>query len=115
MTLEQTLSGWTGPSSETEQDKQDRTERMIREAIAGHNAFSGYSFSAYSKGSYANNTNVRTDSDVDVAVQCHEVAYWGEHTPGAHPPRAAYSGIWTPTKLRSRSWSCASCKVRRAG
>ena len=26
MSLEGTLVGWTGPSSDTEQDKQDRTE-----------------------------------------------------------------------------------------
>ena len=33
MSLEDTLSGWTGPSSDTEQEKQERTVRMIREAI----------------------------------------------------------------------------------
>ena len=31
---EDQLAGWTGPSSATEQDKQDRTERMTREAIS---------------------------------------------------------------------------------
>ncbi len=39
--IEQKLNGWTGPSSATEQDKQDRTVRMIREAISGHDAFKG--------------------------------------------------------------------------
>jgi hypothetical protein len=29
--LESLLSNWTGPSSATEQDKQERTERMIRD------------------------------------------------------------------------------------
>lgn len=37
--LEDKLAGWTGPSSTTEQDKQDRTERMIREAIKEYAAF----------------------------------------------------------------------------
>ena len=101
MNLEAKLSGWTGPSSATEQDKQERTERMVREAIAAHSAFSGCSFRTYAKGSYPNNTNVRADSDVDVAVQCSEVVYWGAHTPGAHPRGPSYDGPWTPMKVRS--------------
>lgn len=101
MTLENTLAGWTGPSSDTEQDKQARTERMVREAIDAHDEFRGYSFSVYAKGSYPNNTNVRADSDVDVAVQCREVIYWEEDGPGAHGPSTPYTGPWTPAKLRS--------------
>ena len=69
MSLEDRLSGWTGPSSDTEQEKQERTERMIREAVKEHPAFDDCKLTVYAKGSYANNTNVRTDSDVDIAVQ----------------------------------------------
>lgn len=101
VSIEEMLAGWTGPSSDTEQDKQSRTERMIREAIRSHAAFADCSLSVYAKGSYANNTNVRADSDVDIAVQCHEVLYWGEASPGAHPPGTPYVGIWTPAKLRA--------------
>ncbi len=100
MKLEEKLAGWTGPSSATEQDKQDRTERMIREAIKEHSAFDGCNLSIYAKGSYANNTNVKADSDVDIAVQCSEAVYWDEATKGAHPPSGSYGGIWTPAKLR---------------
>lgn len=99
--LEETLAGWTGPSSDSEQEKQERTERMVREAIQAHQAFDGYRFSVYAKGSYPNNTNVRADSDVDIAVQCHEAEYWGVQTPGVHQPSSAYSGVWTPARLRS--------------
>ena len=101
MSLEKRLSGWTGPSSATEQDKQERTERMIREAVKEHAAFDGCNLNVYAKGSYANNTNVKTDSDVDIAVQCGEANYWGEATKGAHPSSGTYKGIWTPAKLRS--------------
>jgi len=101
MSLEQILNGWTGPSSDTEKDKQDRTKRMIQEAVDAHGAFDDCRLSVYPKGSYANNTNVRVDSDVDIAVQCHNVEYWKEQTPGAHPPGAPYTGVWTPEKLRS--------------
>ena len=100
MNLEDTLKGWTGPSSDTEQEKQERTERMIREAIANHAAFDGFRFSVYTKGSYANSTNVRADSDVDVAVQCHEAEYWTEDQPGSHVSKGTYRGPWTPAKLR---------------
>jgi len=101
MSLESTLSGWTGPSSDTEQDRQARTERMVREAVRNHVPLASCRLTIYAKGSYANNTNVRTDSDVDIAVQCHEAEYWEEATPGAHTPGAAYAGIWTPAKLRA--------------
>ena len=62
MALEERLRGWTGPSSDTEQDKQERSERMIRKAIADHPPFRGCNLSVYAKGSYANNTNVRADN-----------------------------------------------------
>lgn len=101
MSLERTLSAWTAPSSETEQDKQERTERMIRAAIAEHEPLQTCSLVVYAKGSYPNNTNVRTDSDVDVAVECTEVEYWEEATPGVYRAGSLYKGVWTPEKLRS--------------
>jgi hypothetical protein len=74
---------------------------MVREAVDAHAAFDDCSLSVYAKGSYANNTNVKADSDVDVAVQCHDVRYW-EKEPEASPPGGSpYEGIWTPQKLRS--------------
>lgn len=102
MTLEKKLAGWTGISSTTEQDKQDRTKRMIRDAVEAHPTFDGYNIDVYVKGSYANKTNVRADSDVDIAVQCHEVFYSDEEEPGAEPAGSSpYTGIWKPSYLRS--------------
>ncbi|MBV2159833.1 nucleotidyltransferase [Achromobacter denitrificans] len=101
MSLEEKLCGWIGPSSDTEQDKQDRTERMIRDAVSSHAPFNNCSLKIYAKGSYANNTNVRSDSDVDIAVECVDVLYWEEDEPGSHTPGAPYKGMWTPEKLRS--------------
>jgi hypothetical protein len=100
MTLEEKLGGWTGPSSDTEQDKQERTERMIRQAVKDHPPFKGCNLGIYAKGSYANNTNVRADSDVDIAVQCHEAMYYQEATLGLAASGNSYEGIWTPSKLR---------------
>ncbi len=101
MGLEETLKSWTAPSSESEQEKQDRTERAIKDAVGAHAAFANCALSVYAKGSYANNTNVRADSDVDIAVECTELEYWEEATPGARSGGAPYTGSWTPEKLRS--------------
>lgn len=101
MSLEDTLSGWTGPSSDTEQEKQDRTERMVQDAVDAHDGFRHCRLSIYAKGSYANNTNVRADSDVDIAVQCHNAEYWEEQLPGVHQPGSPYDGPWTPDRLRT--------------
>ncbi|NTV67069.1 MAG: nucleotidyltransferase [Chlorobaculum sp.] len=110
MSLEDQLSGWTGPSSDTEKDKQDRTERMIREAIDAHEPFNDCSLKVYAKGSYANNTNVRSDSDVDIAVECTDVLYWKESKKGVHTPGKPYEGIWTPSKLRAELVSAMKAK-----
>lgn len=113
MKLEDQLSGWTGPSSDTEQDKQERTERMIRQAIDSHTPFRNCSLKVYAKGSYANNTNVRADSDVDIAVECTEAEYWEEAKQGFHKPCGRYEGIWNPEKLRSEL--VAALKAKFAG
>ena len=110
MSLEDKLSGWTAPSSNTEKDKQDRTERMIREAINSHTPFDNCSLKVFAKGSYANNTNVRSDSDVDIAVECTEVLYWEESEKGNHPPGESYEGIWTPAKLRAELIAAMTAK-----
>ena len=93
MGLEDKLAGWIGPSSATEQDKQDRTERMVKEAISAWSGLATANLSVYAKGSYPNNTNVRTDSDVDIAVQCHDVQYREEANPGTHTPGGPYADL----------------------
>lgn len=101
MNLEEKLISWTKPSSNTEQEKQERTERMIRKAISTHSAFDDCKLEIYAKGSYANNTNVRADSDVDIAVECTEAFYLGKSESAPLPITMPYEGIWTPEKLRA--------------
>jgi predicted nucleotidyltransferase len=110
MSLEDQLSGWTGPSSNTEKDKQDRTERMIRQAIDSHAPFNNCTLKVYAKGSYANNTNVRLDSDVDIAVKCTDVLYWDEAEQGILTPSKRYEGVWTPSKLRAELLAALKAK-----
>jgi|ERR1051325_4179430 hypothetical protein len=63
---------WSKPSSDTEQTKSDNAERMITDAIKGCPALRGRDVRVFAKGSYANNTNVRQESDVDIVVACRD-------------------------------------------
>lgn len=68
--LEDKLKRYTQPSSEYEQEKQERAERMVRHAVDKwlENQNTAVRIKYVPKGSYTNNTNVRQDSDVDIAV-----------------------------------------------
>ena len=63
-----------GPASATEEQDRDRTEQRIRNAITVDSRLAG-KVRVFAKGSYANNTNVRRDSDVDIAVEWNEWSY----------------------------------------
>lgn len=103
---ESLLSEWIKPSSINEQERQERAIRMVRQAINSHPAFDGHrnDIRVYTKGSYANNTNVRADSDVDVVVENTACIYY-DHGAGVTPPTpgsvAPYSGSWTPATWRA--------------
>lgn len=68
------LANSTGPASTTEEEDRDRTERRIRQAVLADSRLSG-NVRIFVKGSYATNTNVRRDSDVDIAVEWTDWAY----------------------------------------
>lgn len=59
-------------------------------------------YRVYAKGSYANNTNIRLDSDVDIAVQNQNCLYYEyshcDPLPGADTVK--YTGDWTPEAWR---------------
>lgn len=57
------------PPSNNEDDKRQSTENQIRGALANCEALEGRPYIVYAKGSYANNTNVRLNYDVDIAVE----------------------------------------------
>lgn len=69
MSWSQRLASWTGPSSDNEDAKRERTERQIRAALEAHPRLSKEPLKVYAKGSYANNTNVRLESDIDINVE----------------------------------------------
>jgi hypothetical protein len=72
---EATLRQWTKKSSDNEEARRDRTEREVRAAFANSTRLACVPVKIYVKGSYANNTNVRLDYDVDIAVEYQGMYY----------------------------------------
>jgi len=64
----ETFARWAKPPSETEESKAERAARMIRDTLRRSNALRGRDFDIVALGSYRNNTNVRSSSDVDLAA-----------------------------------------------
>jgi hypothetical protein len=62
--------------SDNEDAKRETTEDEIRDALDEYEALDGRPYRVYTKGSYANNTNVRLDYDVDIAVEYHGFFYF---------------------------------------
>jgi len=100
---------WVRSSSPAEQDRMERAERMIADAIDAHHPFDEYrdDFRIYAKGSYANNTNVRLNSDVDIVAESHH-SYFHDFFPPDLAASAApdpgwepYEGPWTPAAWRA--------------
>ena len=74
---------WAQSPSQTEQEKAERSERMIRAAINAYEPLASRSVSTFAQGSYRNRTNVRADSDVDICVLSRATVYPDyTHAPG---------------------------------
>jgi hypothetical protein len=76
MDWEQWLRRSAAPPSDNEDEKRERTEKQIREALRSYGPLQGRNYVVYAKGSYANNTNVRLDYDVDIAVEYRGFFYY---------------------------------------
>ncbi|MDX2198762.1 MAG: nucleotidyltransferase [Phycisphaerae bacterium] len=73
---ENTFRSWGQPPSQSERDRCENAERAIRKAIAASATLAARSITVFAQGSYANRTNVRQDSDVDICVLCRDVFYY---------------------------------------
>jgi hypothetical protein len=67
---ESVFSTWGTAPSETERIKCENAERAIRKAIDASDRLRGRNIQVFAQGSYANRTNVRQDSDVDICILC---------------------------------------------
>lgn len=73
---ESIFRSWSRPSSDTEEEKCNNTEKMIRAAISESADLSKRDIEVFAQGSYKNNTNVRQDSDVDICIRCNDVFFY---------------------------------------
>jgi predicted nucleotidyltransferase len=64
------------PPSDNEDSQRQRTEDQIRDALESYEPLRGRPYAVYAKGSYANNTNVRLNYDVDIAVEYRGYFYY---------------------------------------
>ena len=73
---EETLTNWTKPPSDTEETKLSNSERMVKDAINEDPKLSGMGTEVFGQGSYANDTNVRLNSDIDINVRYTDAFYY---------------------------------------
>jgi hypothetical protein len=66
---EEQLKRFTRPPSTTEENKLQNSEKMVRDAISSDEKLKQKSTETFGQGSYANNTNVRLNSDIDINVR----------------------------------------------
>jgi len=66
---EANFKAYTRPPSITEEEQLRNAERMVREAISAHPKLKLLETETFGQGSYANNTNVKLNSDIDINVR----------------------------------------------
>jgi hypothetical protein len=67
------FNSWAKPLSDSEAEKAERAERLVREAIDASEKLKTHSIRVFAQGSYKNDTNARLESDVDISVCCTDV------------------------------------------
>lgn len=66
---EEALANWTKRPSDTEESKVANAISMVKSAIDNDEKLKDISIEIFAQGSYANNTNVRLNSDIDLNVR----------------------------------------------
>ncbi|MDG1417580.1 MAG: nucleotidyltransferase [Maricaulis sp.] len=70
---ENTFADWASSPSPSEQTRCENSIRAIRNAVSSSAALRSRAIKVFVQGSYRNRVNIRSDSDVDVGVVCHDV------------------------------------------
>jgi hypothetical protein len=76
---EDKFRNWAQPPSQTETERAENAEKMVRNAISGSSKLNSKSIKVFRQGSYRNRTNIRRESDVDIGVLCDNSFFY--HTP----------------------------------
>lgn len=81
-----TLRRWAKAPSETEEEKAARVARMVRDALTADAQLGRQQFQVVVVGSYRNNTNLRSASDMDLAAVLTSAQY-SQYPPSGVPNR----------------------------
>jgi hypothetical protein len=73
---EVTFDTWRKPPSDSEEQKLSNANRMVKEAIAADPKLQKMKIEVFGQGSYANDTNVRLNSDIDINVCLLDTFYY---------------------------------------
>lgn len=73
---ENIFRSWAGGPGDTELQKCENAETMIRKAIKASNDLKNLDIEVFSQGSFKNVTNIPQESDVDVSVCLHDRFYY---------------------------------------
>lgn len=65
------LFNWTKPWFNDEEERAEKTKEIVKSAVDDH--LSDLGIRVFAKGSYPNNTNVRHNSDIDIAVELEDM------------------------------------------
>ncbi len=66
---ESSFISWSRGPAQTESDKCDNAERIVRKAINANALLANFDISIFAQGSYRARTNVRQNSDVDICIR----------------------------------------------
>jgi hypothetical protein len=66
---------WAAPPGKTEEERCSNAETALRNAIKASTKLDHRDIRIFTQGSYRNNTNVRTDSDVDIGILCYDTFF----------------------------------------
>lgn len=73
---EETFNSWRKPPSDTEEAKLANSLRLVKEAINEDAILNKKSIDIFAQGSYANDTNVRLNSDIDINLRLNDTVYF---------------------------------------
>lgn len=76
------FNSWKKPPSDHEEEKITRTARMVSDCLTASPAFNSVPLNLIPKGSYKNNTNIRLNSDMDIAV-VRDAVIWASASQGS--------------------------------
>jgi hypothetical protein len=73
---EDKFSRWAAPPGKSEEERCSNAETAIRNAIKASSKLDHRDIRIFTQGSYRNNTNVKTDSDVDIGILCYDTFFY---------------------------------------